>query len=265
MSEGSIQAVLIDISGVLSVGGEPVGAAVAALEKLRGAGKKVRFLTNTTRKPRRALVESLTSQGFELEVGEVFTAPLAARRLLEQQRLRPHLLVHPDVKEDFEGLSTDRPNAVVVGDAGDAFTYGSLNAAFRVLMGGEGDDEQEPAVLISMGSNRYFRDGDGKLSLDMGPFVAALEFAGGVKAKVTGKPAKAFFRGALQDLGVRPSEAVMIGDDLPNDIGGAEAAGLAGVLVRTGKFRPEDEHDDEVHPEAVCDDFAEAVTWVLNH
>ena len=262
MADESPQAVLIDISGVLAVGGQPTPGAPEALAKLCNAGKKIRFLTNTTRKPRAKLVAQLTDMGFDLDADEVFTAPLAARRLIEQNRWRPHLLIHPDLLPDFEGLDTDHPNAVVVGDAGDAFTYDRLNAAFRVLTD---DAAAGPAALISMGSNKYFRDDDGKLSLDMGPFVKTLEFAADLDARVTGKPAAAFFRAALQDLGVRPGRAVMIGDDLPNDIGGAARCGIAGILVRTGKFRPADEHDDEVHPEAVCDDFAAAVDWVLSH
>ena len=264
----NIKAVLIDISGVLAVGGEATPGAVEALVRLRDSGRAVRFLTNTTRKPRAALLEQLGAMGFELSADEVFTAPLAARRVLEQHGWRPHLLVHPDLLPDFEGLDIDRPNAVVVGDAGPAFDYDALNAAFRVLVDGGGSgpdaDDGRSAALISMGSNRYFRDADGKLSLDMGPFVAALEFAAGLRARVTGKPAAGFFRAALQDVGVRAASAVMIGDDLPNDIGGAIHCGIAGVLVRTGKFRPADEHDPEVHPEAVCDDFAAAVDWVLS-
>ncbi|MEM9420131.1 MAG: TIGR01458 family HAD-type hydrolase [Planctomycetota bacterium] len=256
MAATPIQAVLIDISGVLAVGGRAVPGSVEALQRLRDAGRSVRFLTNTTRKPRAVLVGELASMGFELDLEEVFTAPLAARRLIEQNGWRPHLLVHEALLVDFEGLDTDPPNAVVVGDAGDHFTYATLNQAFNVLVG-------EGTHLISMGSNRYFRDGDGELALDMGPFVQALEFAAGVQAKVTGKPAPAFFRAALQDLGVRAGAAVMIGDDLPNDIGGARACGIPGVLVRTGKFRPADEHDPDVSPDAVCDDFAAAVEWVL--
>jgi len=234
-----------------------VAGSVEALERLRGAGVRLRFVTNTTRKTRGEVVKKLSGLGFAIQADEVFSAPRAARRAVEQQGLRPHLLVHPGVRGDFEGLATDRPNAVVVGDAGEAFDYGSLNAAFRVLMSDEG------AALISMGGNRYFKDDDGGLSLDMGPFAEALAFASGRKARVVGKPAAAFFRAALQDMGCKPGRSAMIGDDLANDVGGAQAVGLTGVLVRTGKFRPTDEHDDRVSPDAVVDDFASAVDWLV--
>ena len=81
----------------------------------------------------------------------------------------------------------------------------------------------------------------GRLSLDVGPFVAALEYAAGVEAIVVGKPAPAFFHAAVADLGLPPGEVLMIGDDVEADVLGAIAAGLQGVLVRTGKFEPADE------------------------
>ena len=60
-----------------------------------------------------------------------------------------------------------------------------------------------------------FRERD-TLHLDAGPFVAALEYASGQTAVITGKPAPEFFRAVLADLGARPDEAVMIGDDRNN-------------------------------------------------
>ena len=54
---------------------------------------------------------------------------------------------------------------------------------------------------------------------------------------MVGKPAPAFFGHVLGGAGTRPDQAVMVGDDIESDIGGALGAGLAGVLVRTGKYR----------------------------
>ena len=69
---------------------------------------------------------------------------------------------------------------------------------------------------------------------------AGLEEAAGVTATICGKPAPAFFESALALLGATADRVAMVGDDIVNDVLGAQAAGLTGVLVRTGKFREED-------------------------
>ena len=141
-----------------------------------------------------------------------------------------------------------------MGDAGPFFSYERLNAAFRILLSG--------APLIAVARNRYFREAGG-LSLDMGPFVTALEYAAGVEAEIVGKPARPFFESALKDIGCEAGRVVMIGDDLHADIGGAQALGIAGILVRTGKYRPEDESDPTVRPTMVANDFPATVEWIL--
>ena len=73
---------------------------------------------------------------------------------------------------------------------------------------------------------------------------------------VFGKPGAAFFHAAAAKLGLRPSDISMVGDDIHADIGGAQAAGLRGVLVRTGKFRPADLEGD-VRPDVVIDSVAD--------
>ncbi len=90
----------------------------------------------------------------------------------------------------------------------------------------------------------------------MGPFTAALEFATGCSALVLGKPSAQVFLMAAARLGLQPGEVVMVGDDVVGDVQGALAAGLAGVLVRTGKYRPADEAA-EPRPSAVIDSVAQ--------
>ncbi len=61
----------------------------------------------------------------------------------------------------------------------------------------------------------------------------------------------------LTGLGVRPADAVMVGDDVEGDIGGAVRAGPAGVLVRTGKCRPEVAAASGVKPTATVASVAD--------
>ena len=56
-----------------------------------------------------------------------------------------------------------------------------------------------------------------------------------------GKPDRRVFEHALERLGVSAGEAVMIGDSLRSDIGGANAAGIFSIWVnRSGKPREDD-------------------------
>jgi HAD superfamily hydrolase (TIGR01458 family) len=219
---------LVDLDGTLYVGGEPVEGAREAVGKLKAGGLELRYVTNTTRRPRREVAEHLISLGFEVKEAEIFTPARAAAGLIGDRSCFP--LVDESLLEDLHGitLTEDRPDYVLVGDLGEGFTYERLTAAFRCLMAG--------ADLIALQRNRYWRREDG-LALDAGPFVAALEYASDKSATVVGKPERSFFRLALEDLGLPSREVAMVGDDAEADVAGARAAGLRGIQVRTGKHR----------------------------
>lgn len=247
------RAVLIDLAGVLHVGEQAIPGAVAALARLRSTGIPIRFLTNTTRSPRAALVGLLQQLGFEISASEIQTAVRAAAQRVHQLGLRPHYLVHPDIRSEV-GADHPDPDVVVLGDAGEYFSFAALNRVFRLVMGGR--------PLLAMARNRYFQEADG-LTIDLGAFVAALEYASGCTAEVVGKPAPPFFLGALAELGVAPHDAVLVGDDLRDDIGGAQAVHIPGILVRTGKFRPADADDPCIRPALIVDDFSAAVEAIV--
>ena len=249
-----IHGVLIDLEGVLYVGGYPLPGAREALLSLRAAGIPMRFITNTSRTTRAAIVDRLADMGLEVAPEHLFTPVVAARNYLIARKLTPHLLVHPHILGEFADLLGPSPDAVLIGDAGSAFDYGALNRCFRLLLNG--------LPLLAMGSNRYFRD-DGGLSLDIGPFVAALEYAAEMEAVILGKPAAAFFLAAVASLDLPPQDVVMVGDDAEMDVCGALTAGLRAALVRTGKYRPGDEAKVEPRGGRVFDDLDAVVDYIL--
>lgn len=252
-----VRAVLLDLLGVVYNGDTPIAGAVSAIERLRNAGLPLRFVSNTTRSPHKAIIAQLAALGIEVTDAELLTPARAAVEWLRRHGCRPHLLVHPDLEAEFSGLEGGNGRAVVVGDAGDAFDYASLNRAFRELVAG--------ADLVALATNRIFKDADGLLSLDAGAFVAALEFASGRTPVVLGKPSPDFFLSALADVNCSPADAVMVGDDAESDVAGALRAGLgAALLVRTGKYRPDDETRFDPAPTALVDDLAAATDWILN-
>jgi len=99
-------------------------------------------------------------------------------------------------------------------------------------------------------STRRFHEKDGLLYLDPGPYVKALEYATGKEALILGKPSRDFFLSAVSDMGILPSEAAVIGDDIETDVRGGMEAGLKGILVKTGKFRRSD-LEKNIHPDFI--------------
>ena len=251
---------LLDLDGVLYVGDEAVPGAAETVRWLQDAAVPHLFVTNTTSRPRSAVVERLRRMGMPVDVEQVLTPAVAASDWLARHGLsRPALLVPPATADElasFDPLPAGDEHgagAVVVGDLGDGWDFATLNRAFRLLM----DDPRPP--LVALGRTRYWRAPDG-LRLDTGAFVAALENATGARAVVLGKPDAAFYRAALDRLGLDPARGVMVGDDIRTDVDGAQRAGLAGVLVRTGKFTDADLESD-VTPDAVLDSVADLRGW----
>jgi haloacid dehalogenase-like hydrolase len=168
-----VEGLLLDLSGVIYVEDQAVPGAAEALASLRGRGMPLRLVTNTTMRPRRSILERLERLGLEADPAELITpATLAASRCEEAGYDSVALVVLDELREDLEGLEErgDPVDAVIVGDLGDRWDFEVLNRAFRQLMDG--------AALIALQRNRYWETADG-LSLDAGPFVAALEYATG--------------------------------------------------------------------------------------
>lgn len=207
-----------------------------------------RVITNTTQRSRHSIHEKLSTLGLSVDEDEIFSAPMAAvayvRGRAKERGCEPScfLLSKGDVYEDFEqaGIAlTDDASFVVVGDAGENMTYERLNHAFRLLI--------EDAELVAMEKDRYWMGREG-LMLSAGPFVRALEYAADVDS-VVGKPSAQFFMRALDDMGLTPTEVVMVGDDVYTDVGGAQKLGMRTVLVGTGKFRREVLERSPVNPD----------------
>jgi HAD superfamily hydrolase (TIGR01458 family) len=250
-----LQGLLLDLDGVVHVAGRLLPGSLEAIGRIRAAGLPLKFITNTTRRPRRRIVETLWTLGISVCAEDVYTPATIAHDLFAREGLSPFLIAHPDLKEDFSGLDAGGAEAVVVGDAGEFFTYPSLNQAFRKIHDG--------APFYALAKNRNFLDHDGELSLDAGPFVVGLEYAAGRKALVLGKPSPNFFMAAVEGLGCAPENAAMIGDDAEADVGGAMSAGLMGVLVRSGKYRAGHETRLARPPTLIADDLRAAVGILL--
>ena len=247
-----LRGVLLDLDGVLYVGDRPVPGAIPALQELRSRGFPVRFLSNSTRRSRASVAARLKGMGFSLDDREILTPAVAAAAILREEGKTAFLLTTGDTHRDFEEagvpLTEDRPDTIVIGDAGDRLTYALLNRAMRMVLSG--------AEIVALEKDRTWMGPDGPM-LSAGPFVAALEYATGKEALCVGKPSPAFFAAALGDLGVPAAGTAMVGDDIETDIGGAQQCGIMGILVRTGKYREEVLASSGIVPDLVIGSVAD--------
>jgi len=248
---------LIDLDGVLYVGETPVPGAREVLDRLKADNIPRRFLTNTTTRTAESVVKKLQRLGFEVDESEVFSPITATVSLLkdkDKDKGKGTPTIHPVVRDSvipaFADFPRDheRPDYVVIGDIGAAWSYPLMNTIFAQLSAG--------AQMIAMHKNKYFEAEEG-LMVDIGAFVAGLEYVSGKEAMIVGKPSQSFFDLALDSMGLPAAEVAMIGDDIETDIGGAKAANLRAILVKTGKYREGCEANAAHRPDAIIESFAD--------
>jgi len=242
-----ISGLLLDLDGVVYVGERVIEGAVEAIKYLKDKNILCRFTTNTTVSSAASLHRKLSGMGLPVEEGEIFSALKATVRYL-RARGRPscYPLLTEDPVRDFAEfpVSETRPDYVIIGDVGKYWDYELINKVFRMVMNG--------SKMIALHKGKYWQTEEG-LRVDMGAFVAGLEYVTGQEATVIGKPSPSFFKLALEDLGLSADRVAMVGDDIDSDVGGAQAVGLKGVLVKTGKYRPELVKSSKVKPDLVID------------
>jgi len=268
---GGVRALLLDLDGVVVLKGQLLPGAAEALARLDAAGIPFVIGTNMSLLSRVELAGHLARGGASVSPDRIISAASAAashvRRRFGDEPV--YVLVAPAALSEFEGLRLlsheeaaapgAKAAAVVVGDAARDFTPANMQSAFRLLRGG--------ARFIAMHKNRWWLTPAGEV-LDAGAYVVGLEYAAERRALVTGKPARAFFAEGLRRLeelaghSLAGGEVAMVGDDLLNDVRGAQRTGLRGVLVKTGKHGEADvarlsSGRSAVVPDAVAPSLAE--------
>ncbi len=252
-------AILLDVDGTFHVSGQLIGDAGRAVRTLREDGHRLRFVTNNTVRSRAGLAQELRGLGLELEDSELQTPAAAAARALAGKRVLA--LTMNAILDDLDGLELVGmgADAVLVGGADETdepqrvFSYMNLARAFSELEAG--------AELYCLHKNRWWQTARGPL-LDSGLYVAGLEWAAGVDATVLGKPSAAYFEAALAALDADAELTWMVGDDIESDIAGAQRFGLKTVLVRTGKFRPDQLDHTDVEPDAIVNSISDLPDWL---
>lgn len=239
---------LIDIDGVLIEDNQAIDGSVDHLNRLRKE-YKIRLLTNTTTKTVDQIHALLIDLGFLIDRNEIITAPVAAKLVLQQKKItRLYPVLNENLLQEFEDFTVDKssPQAILIGDIGKSWNYELLNKLFNCVMNG--------AELIALHKGRFWKS-EGAIQLDIGMFVAGLEYATGKSATVIGKPSALYFEAALRNMDLSSDEVWMIGDDIDGDIGGAQGLGIKSCLVKTGKYNEAYVESSIIKPDKTVDAF----------
>ena len=247
--------ILLDIDGVVVRSWRPVPGALEAIERIAANRVPVRFVTNTTSRSAHEIHMLLSGLGIEMTAAHLVTAGTATASLVRREHpgARCYLLndgsaadlADLDLLGDEQGASAD---VVIVGSGGPCFTWERMNIALRALRSG--------AALVAMHGSTLWDTVDGAC-LDCGAYVSMLGKAARVEPTIVGKPAAELFLAGCSAMGVDPTDAVMVGDDVNSDVLAAQGLGIRGILVRTGKFSEADLLAAPGRPDDVIDSLAD--------
>ncbi|MBU9762901.1 HAD-IIA family hydrolase [Mycobacterium sp. TNTM28] len=238
----AIGGVLFDIDGVLVTSWQPIDGAAQTLRVLEEHQIARSYLTNTTTRTRAQIAELLSAAGMEVAADEVITAAALTAEYVRDRYpgARCFLVNSGQIGEDMAGVDVvysseftgprapEPPDVVLLGGAGPEYNHLTLSWVYDWMAQG--------VPVVAMHRSTAWNTSDG-LRVDTGMYLTGMEATSGRKATAVGKPAPEGFLAAANRLGVDPDEMYMIGDDLNNDVLAAQVVGMAGVLVRTGKFR----------------------------
>ncbi|MFO0889556.1 MAG: HAD-IIA family hydrolase [Isosphaeraceae bacterium] len=227
-----IRGFAFDLDGTIWAGPTLLPGAAELVGELRAAGVPVVFVSNSSRQGAAVLARRLCDLGITAGEDEVAAAfDLVADEILRRLgRVRVMPLGTRDLSELLESAGHEvvpfedwtRADAVVVGND-PAFDFARLRSASRAVAAG--------AAFFAVNLDARFPVALDHFDPGCGALAEAVAVASGVRPVAVGKPELPLFRLAIDRLRCGPSEAAMVGDNLPSDITGGRAAGMFTVWL----------------------------------
>jgi HAD superfamily hydrolase (TIGR01458 family) len=246
---------LIDFDGVIRLGDKPAPDAAEFFDFIKKKKIHAFVISNSTLKTSNDIKDFFEKHNIEFNI-PAMTASEAALKYVSYNYKSVKVYCTEKIKKLFaEFLVEENPEAVVVGDLADEWSYNILNEIFREVYAG--------ADLIAMQKNKFWKPDGKTLCLDAGSFIAAIEYATSKEALLIGKPSPIYFKTALKMLGDENSSFFMLGDDLETDINAAQEIGGTGILIYTGKTKFPLPFDIKMKPDYEAKNLLEVIN-ILN-
>ena len=251
-----IQALILDMDGVLWRSTQPIGDLPSIFENIKKLNLKVILATNNATKSIQQFLEKLESFGVYLEPWQIINSAQATAHYLKQE--------HPDggpvfvvgesglvdiLHENGFFISDENPIAVVVAmDTG--INYEKLRKATLLIRSG--------IPFIGANPDRTFPTPEGQVP-GAGSFLAIIEAATDIQPIIIGKPNPAMYQFALERLGTKPDETLIVGDRLETDIAGSQKLGSPCALVLSGVTNEESAWAWSPAPDLIADNLTNII------
>jgi NagD protein len=245
----SKKAFICDMDGVIYHGNRLLPGVTGFVEWLKQKKKRFLFLTNSSERSPRELQEKLKRLDLEVEPEHFYTSALATAAFLARQAPggSAYVIGEPGLSNALYdvGITMNdvNPDYVVVGESR-SYTYENILRAVKFVQGG--------AKLIGTNPDETGPSEQGIVP-STGALIAPIERASGQKAYFVGKPNPLMVRHALQRLGCRREDTVIVGDRMDTDIIAGVESEISTVLVLSGCTSREEVNTFAYRPNHILD------------
>ncbi len=261
MENKNINALILDMDGVLWKAYQEIVDLKSTFQEINRMGLKYAFATNNSTKHISSYIEKIS--GFNVPVSEeqIYTSSIATAQ--ELSRRYPgggniFVVGEDDLDKtlaDYGFMQSKEDIIAVVVGLDFHLDYEELAIASSLVRNG--------ALFIGTNPDLSFPV-PGDFYPGAGSILALIEAASGVKPEIIGKPMKTMFEQALNYLGTKPEETLVIGDRLGTDILGGQNAGCKTALVLSGVSTLEESEKWTPQPDYIAEDLEKLVKIISN-
>ena len=237
MIPSNIKALILDMDGVIWRGDAPIGDLVDTFKRIRSRGLKFVFATNNGTKSPEEYKEKLAGLCVDVEAWQVVTSALGIAFMLATTLKYPRgtkvfMIGGNGVRlaleeKGFEILSVENApeaQAVVMGVDRDINFQKVAEATLLVRAG---------VPFYTTNTDRTFPTPRGEIP-GSGAWLSVITTATGIEPIVAGKPFPYMMELALERLGTKKNETLVVGDRLETDIAAGQAMGCPTAVVLSG-------------------------------
>lgn len=235
MLPSHIQALIIDMDGVVWKANSPIGDLASTFRRIRARGLKFVFATNNSTKTSQQYVDRLARFGVEVEPWQIITSSQATAHVVAQKFPKGTKIFV--VGEDGAQTALEEKGFEVV-------SIENATEAQVVVMGMDRginfEKASEATLLVRRGVPFYATNADKTFPTPRGEipgagaWLSVITSATGIDPIIVGKPYPFLMELSLEKLGTKKEETLVVGDRLETDIAAGQGAGIPCALVLSG-------------------------------